>query len=1155
MNLILTRIRKPLILNAALLLGLLPVLPVGATVLDDFNAAERVGWQDADPANLPVAVLGQKGGIQANGVFTYNLNPIGQAYFINSTKLSPEFELKEGRTIEFRVDMVSGRGTDSYAVLGFMPKANGPNALAGYGIAKSETDVLITKGINQYFIDDDTTPVKNTNVTLVLNLTARGGNVYITGQVLDKEANNSVIWERRFVDTPAADVLGTGTENPTTPYITVGNFVLYLYADGGQDPAGYQVVYDNAKYFVTDTTLTDDFNAAERSGWQDADPANLPIAVLGQKGGVQGGGVFTYNLNPIGQAYFVSSTKISKAFVLTEGTRHEFSVDMISGRGTDSYAVLGFMPQVPGPNALAGYGIAKSETDVLITKGINQYFIDDDTAPVDNTNVKLVLTLTVESGNVTIRGRVLDNDNNGAVLWERTFVDTPAADVLGTGTENPTTVYTNVVGNAVLYLYGDGGQDPAGYQVIYDNLAVAEPPSVANPAPIISEVLPLTGAAFLSAPVTVSFKASDDKPLPDSGISVALNDGLQTTVYTSANGVTLSGQTTNRTVTLTTGTGVNSNYVATIVVTDADSASSTNVFYFDTFTAVNPLIEAEDYNFANGQYLNDPVPYPEGVGGPDTYSMQQGFEGVDFHDTRTTPNAEDTKYRLLDPVRMRQTLDQPRAKYDAIMGIYGYDIGDIESDEWLNYTHDFAAGTYEVYLRQSIVTLPEGKSDLEKVTGDPTQPNQTVSPLGSFLGKTTGYSFRNVPLTDGSGLTKLALSLSGKTTLRLRQVTADGAGARFQNYLVFVPVEASGLQRPIITSLEPSPGSLVTTVSPVIRASILNRDTTIDTTTVKLEVEGQVVPATVTATPTGADVTYTLDPLPPNGPVQARITFKDNSGTESALPWQFTMAYNSLDPALRVAGTGKDRGFNVRVVQAQVGQTTDNSLDFAEALLRPNTTFLVQYETNVVAPVINFSQDGPGTANGRFPDDELIPGLDIAYSSEDIAMEATTYLELPAGKYRLGATSDDGYKVQVVPSFTDRGAPPLAFHNGGPADESYDFVVTAGGLYRFRMVWYERGGGAHVEWWQGSFTGGANSLVNTNVAGVVKAYATVDVPPLFTSFKVQNGQLTITWTGAGVLKESSDLKTWTAVTPQPPSGTFTVNVGTGAGAKFYGLGQ
>ena len=251
----------------ALASGVATLSPSFATVLDDFNAAARTGWEDANPAGQPLP-----GGQQANGVFTFGLPPVGQDFFVSSTKTSRTFELKEGRTIEFRVDMVSGQGVDSYAVMGFIP-TGGANALAGYGFAKSESDVLITKGINKYFIDDDTAPVKNENITLVLNLTVKGGSVYINGRILDKDANNSVIWEKSFVDTSAADIMGTGTDDPPAPYITTGNFVLYLYGQNGTDPAGYQVVYDNAEYFESDATVLDDFNAATRSGWEDSNPA------------------------------------------------------------------------------------------------------------------------------------------------------------------------------------------------------------------------------------------------------------------------------------------------------------------------------------------------------------------------------------------------------------------------------------------------------------------------------------------------------------------------------------------------------------------------------------------------------------------------------------------------------------------------------------------------------------------------------------------------------------------------------------------------------------------------------------------------------------------------------------------------------------------
>ena len=189
-------------------------------VLDNFNAAERTGWEDKNPANLPLP-----GGQQGGGQFTFDLPSLGQSFFHSSVKTTETFELKEGRTVEFRVDLVSGRGKDSFAILAFIPQWTGPNSLAGYGLAKSETDILITKGINKYFYAGSPSPaVKNSNVTLVLNLAVTGGSVHVTGQVLDKDDGNKVIWEKSFVDTPAAEALAAGQDSPPAPFINlVGN--------------------------------------------------------------------------------------------------------------------------------------------------------------------------------------------------------------------------------------------------------------------------------------------------------------------------------------------------------------------------------------------------------------------------------------------------------------------------------------------------------------------------------------------------------------------------------------------------------------------------------------------------------------------------------------------------------------------------------------------------------------------------------------------------------------------------------------------------------------------------------------------------------------------------------------------------------------------
>ncbi|MBM3901651.1 MAG: hypothetical protein FJ379_06120 [Verrucomicrobia bacterium] len=1060
-------------LTAIAALAVLSQTPVQARILDDFKAAERSGWKDANPAGQPLP-----GGKQSGGVFTFDLPTIGQSFFVSSTKTSETFELVEGRTVEYRVDLVSGRGGDSFAVLAFIPQATGANSLAGYGIAKSETDLLITKGINKYFFNENVQPaVKNQNVTLVLNLEARSGNVIIRGQVLDRDAGNAVIWEKTFIDTPAADVMANGADSPPAPFLNlVGNFVLYLYADGGKSPEGYQVVFDNAQVFVADGAVLDDFKATERSGWKDANPAGQPLP-----GGKQSGGVFTFDLPAIGQAFFVSSTKTTKTYELTEGTLHEFAVDLVSGQGPDSFAVLAFIPQKAGANSLGGYGIAKSESDLLITKGINKYFFNENVSPaIKSTNVRLVLTLTTVDGTVLIRGRVLDLDAGGAVLFDRTFIDTPEADVLANGTDSPPAPFTNLVGNVVLYLYADGGKDPNGYQVVYRNLNAAAPPTAVDEAPRIDSVLPAEGSVFLAADTKVAFSVVDDRQLPDAGFKVTLN-GVD---YTAANGLLLGPAGTTRSGTLG-GFEKNKSYLGQLAVTDSGGTTRTAMIAFDTFSPDTRTVDVEDYDFDVGQFFDNPVRSAEGGGVVgNSYTDRVGVAGTDYQDTRSGPSGGDTPYRTQDAVQMQRSLDNRRPSlFNNDQGIYDYEVGDIAVDDWMNYTREFPAGSYEVYLRESVVNMEKADSVLEEVSS---AVGTELRLLGSFLGVQSGFTARNVPLTDGTGRNRIVLRLSGKKTLRLRHLTPDNeTGARYINYLVFVPVADAGVQRAAVTSVSPTDGAVVDTTEPRIDVSIQNRDTQIKTSSIQLSVNGVAVTPKVNAVATGLLVSYVLNPLPARGVVQqARLVFADNEGVLQTNTWAFTVTYLELDPATRLPGPGSERGFKVRSTQA--GETGENSLDRAEAQLAPNSSIPALYNINVVSQTINFSQEGSsGGSAGYFEGDEPIPGQDDALGDDNYAMEVVAFLDLPAGVTRFGVRSDDGYKLAAGLNL-GAGSPPLAFHNGGPADETFDVVVQAAGVYGIRLVWYERSGGAHVELFTVDRSSGERTLVNA--AGGIKAY-------------------------------------------------------------------
>jgi TolB-like protein/predicted small secreted protein len=1113
-------------------------------VLDDFNDNSKSDWSDftfIEDFGIPSETGGQ---------FVFDLPGAGQDIFTASQKISEVFELKEGRTITFTVDVMESTGEDTFAVLAFIPNTGGnsPGTLAGYGIAKDPTDVLITKGIQKYFVADDSAAaqLQNENITLSLTMAVADGNVTVTGRVIDK-VSGSVLWEQSIVDTPGADVMADGSDDPAPPFITTGYFTLYCYQqfNGG---ANYRIAYDNATASVVDApveTVLDNFDDNTKTDWSDftfIEGFGIPSET---------GGLFIFDLPGAGQDIFTASQKISREISLEEGSDVELRVDVMESTGEDTFAVLAFIPNTGGnsPGTLAGYGIAKDPTDVLITKGIQKYFVADDSAAaqLQNENITLSLRLVVEGGNVSVTGKVIDK-TSGSILWEQTIIDTPGADVMADGSDDPAAPFITT-GYFTLYCYQqfNGG---ANYRIAYDNAVLVAPPLADKVAPIISDIQPTAFANFLPASSSVSFKVSDDQALTDESVSITLNG----TTYTAANGLTVSGTGTSRNVSLSS-LEADVNYEATLQTIDSDGLTTTRTIYFDTFLTSHRVIEAEDYNFEDGQFINDPIPSIEGVYSPESYSLQYGSEEIDFHDTRASASAADNPYREPDGARTQRSRDFIRAKFaaegGAAAGVYDFDVGDIASGEWMNYTRNFTAGNYQVYLRESLANMRlGGESRLERVTSGANTTTQTTQVLGSFLGEQTGFQYRNFPLTDGTG-TPVILNLSGSTTLRLHQVTADPAdGARLLNYLVFIPVPDPGIQRATVISVVPNNGSAIRSVRPVIQATLLNRDTSVQVNTVQLDINGSVVPAAVVATADGASLSYAMTDLPASGaPNTATITFLDSEDVEVVKTWEFTVEYSSLNPANAISGTGTTPGMNVRMVQAPPGTSLEASLARAEEQLRPGSSIEVDYQTNVVDQVINYSQNGPGSADGNFPNDAQYPGIEPAYSTDLFSIEVTTYIPLTAGTYRFGTRSDDGYKVQCVSDFSQVNTGPLAFWSG-VANATYDFVVTRSGLYPFRLVHYEQSGGAYLEWFVEDLETGAQTLINA-ADSPIKAYIAFEAtaePPVIQPPVHSGNSITITWAGDGTLQESDSVNgPWTVVPQQSPA-TITVNP---AGNKFY----
>jgi hypothetical protein len=175
----------------------------------------------------------------------------------------------------------------------------------------------------------------------------------------------------------------------------------------------------------------------------------------------------------------------------------------------------------------------------------------------------------------------------------------------------------------------------------------------------------------------------------------------------------------------------------------------------------------------------------------------------------------------------------------------------------------------------------------------------------------------------------------------------------------------------------------------------------------------------------------------------------------------------------------------------------------------PALTPTAGYDSTLVVPVDsgNFFDTAPvGQENA----DRLFPGYPITdatfatlvYSNkwhDNIAMEILTVLDLQPGFYWDGVNSDDGFKVSFAANPLDVGATVANVFEGGKgaSDVSGLYQVTQAGLYPVRVIWYEGGGGASMEWFLQNTLNNQRILVNdTATPGHVKAYQyPVAAPP------------------------------------------------------------
>jgi hypothetical protein len=215
-------------------------------------------------------------------------------------------------------------------------------------------------------------------------------------------------------------------------------------------------------------------------------------------------------------------------------------------------------------------------------------------------------------------------------------------------------------------------------------------------------------------------------------------------------------------------------YTAILAVTDTQGGSYQYRVSFDTFSHANFTWEAEDFDFNNGQFIENPV--VSANPGPDTY-FQIGFAlglpaVVDVDVTTTmTVGGQRFDYRIGESCGTATNQDLVRPQYLAA-GVPDYYVGWWNANQWINYTRNFPTNTYYIYGRLAAASGAALRVTNSLVTGGRGTPEQTTQTLGVFAGTGTGFqSWQWIPLTDTNNQ-PVKVRLAGTNTLKM---TAGGS--------------------------------------------------------------------------------------------------------------------------------------------------------------------------------------------------------------------------------------------------------------------------------------------------------------------------------------------------------------------------------------------
>jgi len=379
------------------------------------------------------------------------------------------------------------------------------------------------------------------------------------------------------------------------------------------------------------------------------------------------------------------------------------------------------------------------------------------------------------------------------------------------------------------------------------------------------------GSALFNAAGTFSFDASSPTaPVDPNNIIVQVastNLWGQGAVANLAvgSGLTVTGPATNLTASFPTTT--NTIYTVFIQITDANGTPSSSTVSFDTIVAppetptagANYTFEAEDFDYANGNYFDNPQ--------TNAYFGLDGSAEVDYHATQH--GGAYNRFGLT-----TETLNEKqRPQYNGT-GQQDYDVGFNDGGNWGNYTRNYPAGNYNIYVRVANGTgnSTADSGSISLVTSGLGTSSQTLSQLGKFGVPATGGwgNYVWVPVKDPVG--NLAQFSGGSlSTLRM---TIDGGNCN-ENFFLLTPVDPTSVLQPYVDSFTPT-GTVMFQPSNTLNFVVHSQPGTA-TGNIGLKLNGATVSGlTFSGTANTRNVSY---PVQPNSYYTAVVTVTDANGT------------------------------------------------------------------------------------------------------------------------------------------------------------------------------------------------------------------------------------------------------------------------------------